>query len=210
MNIDVYQDTICPWCRIGNKNLNDAIARWHDEPVTVVQRPFELRPEMDPGGRDFVDHMATIKGDRNFQPLFDRVCQAGETCGLAFRFDQITRMPNTLLSHVLIQAVSPERQGVLLEAIHKAYFEDGRDAGDRETLLAIAVEVGLDRAGLTAKLDDPEFVLEVAEQAAWARNQGISGVPFFVFNETVAVSGAQPPDVLLAAMKQASSVTVPG
>jgi predicted DsbA family dithiol-disulfide isomerase len=208
MKIDVYQDTICPWCRIGSRNLQLALEQWHGEPVTVRLRPFELRPDMALEGRDFSEHMAEIKGDRNLQPMFDRVCQAGEGCDLTFRFDKIERMPNTLRSHVLIQAAPGDRQDELLEAVHRAYFEDGRDVGDRETLLAIAEESGLERVALAAKLDDPGFVQSVAEQAAWARRQGITGVPFFVFDDAVAVSGAQPPQVLLSAIQQAATAGV--
>jgi predicted DsbA family dithiol-disulfide isomerase len=205
MIIDVFQDTVCPWCRIGAMNLQDAIARWDGEPVTVRHHPFELQPQMPVEGRDFAEHMATIKGDRNLQPLFDRVCKAGEACEVTFRFDRVQRAPNTLLSHVLIAAAPVERQSALLDAIHDAYFEHGLDIGDRETLLAIAEETGLDRAAMAAKLDDPALRQEVAEQADWARRQGITGVPFFVFDNAVALSGAQPPETMLAAMRQAAS-----
>jgi predicted DsbA family dithiol-disulfide isomerase len=208
MKIDVYQDTICPWCRIGNKNLRDAIAKWSGEPITIRQRPFELRPDMEREGRDFIEHMTTIKGDTNLRPLFDRVTQMGNACDLTFRFDHIKKMPNTLLSHVMIQAVPADQQGALLEAIHKAYFEDGRDVGDRETLLEIAQGAGFERSSIEARLDDPAFVQDVADQAAWARAQGISGVPFFVFNDAVAVSGAQSAEALLGAMKQAARTHV--
>jgi predicted DsbA family dithiol-disulfide isomerase len=161
---------------------------------------------MAPEGRDFIDHMASIKGDRNVQPMFDRVCQAGETCEVTFQFDKIERMPNTLMSHVLIQAAPVERQNGLLDALHDAYFEGGRDLGDRETLLAIAAELGLDRTELGARLDDVSLVADVRDRANWARNQGITGVPFFVFDNAVAVSGAQPPEVLLQAIEQAAAV----
>lgn len=207
MIIDVYQDTICPWCRIGAKHLADAIAEWEGEPVTVRHRPFELRPKMPLEGRDYLDHMASIKGDRNIQPLFDRVCAAGEACDLTFNFDRIERMPNTLLSHVLLAAAPEDRQTDLLNALHHAHFEQGADIGQRDILLAIAESIGLDRAALAAALDDPALRMEVAEQADWARAQGITGVPFFVFNDALAISGAQPASVLLSAMEQVSRVT---
>lgn len=205
MIIDVFQDTVCPWCRIGEQNLRNAIAQWDGEPVTVRHHPFELQPLMPAEGRDFAQHMAAIKGDANLQPMFDRVCKAGEACDVTFRFDRVRRSPNTLLSHVLIAAAPEERQGDLLDAIHRAYFEDGRDIGDRETLLAIAEESGFDRAAMSTKLDDPDLRDRVAEEADWARRQGITGVPFFVFDNAVALSGAQPAETMLAAMKQAAS-----
>lgn len=206
MYVDIYQDTVCPWCRIGEKNLEAALERWQGEPVTVRWHPFELRPDMPEEGRDYLDHMATIKGDRNIQPLFDRVCQAGEGCGVTFRFEKIERMPNTLLSHVLIAAAPEEQRTAMLDAIHRAHFEEGADIGEREVLLSIAAGAGFDRAEIAAKLDDPALREEVAGRAAGARAMGISGVPFFIFNGALAVSGAQPPDVLLSALEQAAQL----
>lgn len=206
MIIDVYQDTVCPWCRIGAKHLGDAIAQWRGELVTVRYHPFELRPEMPAAGRDYLDHMAAIKGDRNIQPLFDRVCAAGQACDLTFNFDRIGRMPNTLLSHVLLAAAPEERQAELLHAIHSAHFEEGADLGEREVLIEIATGIGIERAPLAAKLDDPAFCAGVAAQAARARALGITGVPFFIFNQVLAVSGAQPASVLLSAMHEASQL----
>lgn len=208
MIIDVYQDTICPWCRIGEKHLADALAQWQGEPVTVHHRPFELRPDMPAEGRDYLDHMASIKGDRNIQPLFDRVCAAGEACDLTFNFGRIERMPNTLLSHVLLSAAPADRQTELLRALHRAHFEEGADLGQRDILLAVAEGIGLDRAALAARLDDPALHAKVAAQANWARAQGITGVPFFVVNNALAISGAQPASVLLSAMQKASQTTI--
>jgi predicted DsbA family dithiol-disulfide isomerase len=202
--IDVYADTICPWCRIGNKHLTDAISHWTGETVTVRHHPFELRPDMPKAGVDFRQQMAAIKGDANIKPMLDRVCQAGEACDLTFRFDNVGLMPNTLLSHQVVQAVPEARQSSLLEAIHVAYFEDGKNIGDRETMLAIAVDAGFERAAIEAKLDDDEFVAEIARRSTWARDQGITGVPFFVFDNAIAVSGAQPAEVLLSAMTKAT------
>ena len=206
MIVDVFQDTVCPWCRIGKKNLDRARSRWEGEPVTLRWRPFLLHPGMPAEGRDFIDHMAAIKGDRNVQPLIDRVCAAGEACEVTFRFDQVAKAPNTLLSHVLIAAAPAGQQEAVIEAVYRAYFEDGQDIGERETLLAIATAAGLDREAAAAALDDQTLRAETAEQAAWARGQGITGVPFFVFDNAVGISGAQPPDVILDAMRQATAV----
>jgi len=206
--VDVYADTICPWCRIGNKHLTDALKSWEGEAVVVRHHPFELRPDMPTAGVNFKQQMAALKGDDNIKPMLDRVCQAGEACDLTFKFDAVERMPNTLLSHQVVQAVAEEKQAELLEAIHVAYFEDGRDIGDRETLLKVAEGAGLDRAQIEAKLADATFTGEIARRANWAREQGITGVPFFVFDNAVAVSGAQPPEALLSAMTKARDVAV--
>ncbi len=208
MIVDVYADTICPWCRIGNKHLTDALKSWEGEPVTVRHHPFELRPDMPKSGVDFKQQMAAIKGDANIKPMLDRVCQAGEACDLTFKFENVGLMPNTLLSHQVVQAVPEDKQADLLEAMHVAYFEDGLDIGDRETLLKVAERAGHDRAGIEAKLADPVFTAEVTRRANWAREQGITGVPFFVFDNAVAVSGAQPPEVLISAMTKAREAAV--
>lgn len=201
MIIDVFQDTICPWCRIGDKHLKQAIAQW-DGDVTVRHHPFELRPDMPAEGTDFAEYMAKLKGDRNIKPMLDHVCRAGENCDLTFQFDQIERMPNTLLSHVLIQAAPEDRQTELLDAIHDAYFEHGQDIGKRAVLLEIATAIGLDRGDMEAALDNSELRESVAERANWARQQGITGVPFFVFDNAVVLSGAQPVTTMLAAMNK--------
>ncbi len=111
-----------------------------------------------------------------------------------------------MFSHVLIAAAPEARRTAMLDAIHRAHFEEGADIGDREVLLNIAAGAGFDRAGIAAKLDDPALRDEVAERAAGAREMGISGVPFFIFNGALAVSGAQPPDVLLSALEQAAQL----
>lgn len=203
MIVDVFQDTVCPWCRIGAKNLQTALQRWDGEPVTVRYRPFELQPGMPAEGRDFRQHMTAIKGDANIEPMIEHVCRAGEACDITFRFDRVQRAPNTLLSHVLVAAVPDDKQEAMLDALHDAYFEHGRDIGDRATLLAIASEQGFDELEIAAKLDDPALRSEVSEQATWARQQGISGVPFFIFDGVLGASGAQPPAHLLQAMQQA-------
>lgn len=204
MIIDVYADTVCPWCRIGNKHLSDALARWEGEAIVVRHLPFELRPDMPKAGANFREHMATIKGDAHIKPMLDRVCQVGEACDLRFAFENVSRMPNTLLSHQVVQAVPEEKRSALLEAIHVAYFEDGKDIGDRDTLLTIAELAGNERVEIEAKLDDAGFAAGVATMANRAREQGITGVPFFVFNNELAVSGAQPAEILLSAMTKVS------
>lgn len=204
MNIDVYHDTVCPWCRIGKAHLDRAIAQWGGEPVTVDWHPFFLQPEMPEAGRDFAAHMAALKGDGNLKPLFQSVVDAGAACGVAFDFERVGRAPNTLLSHCLIAAAPDERHEAVLDALHTAYFEQSGDIGDIEVLLAIAEAQGMDREATRAALaDGSPLRRDVAGQAEWARSQGMGGVPFFVIDDALAVSGAQPTSSLLAAMQEA-------
>lgn len=211
MHIDVFQDTVCPWCRIGKKHLADALAQWEGEPVEVRFHPFLLQPAMPAEGADFRQHMAAIKGDANLDPMFGRVCAAGEACEVNFDFGKVQRAPNTLLSHCLIAVAPPERQSEIVDAIFRAYFEEGRDIGDLETLLDIAEEqhLGVERAELAEALSDEQLQQQIAAEAAWISRQGITGVPFFVIDETYGLSGAQPAETLLAAIRHAASEPAP-
>jgi predicted DsbA family dithiol-disulfide isomerase len=120
-------------------------------------------------------------------------------------------MPNTLLAHALIYAAPEADRYRLLDALHTAYFEDGRDIGDQETLLTIAAEIGLDRRALAAALNFPDFRSMIAAQVNEISRSGITGVPFFIFNDAVGLSGAQPPEIILQAMRKAEeTVTVGG
>lgn len=211
MQVDVFQDTVCPWCRVGKKHLADALAQWDGEPVEVRFRPFLLHPAMPVHGRDFREHMTAIKGDANIAPMLQRVCDAGEACEVAFNWDKVQRAPNTLPSHCLIAIAPDEHQADVVEAIHAAYFEQGRDIGDPDVLLDIADEqnLGFDRAELAEALADETLRARIAGEADWARRQGITGVPFFVINQTYALSGAQPAETLLRAITHAANEPAP-
>ena len=201
LTIDLVHDTVCPWCRIGVKNLETALADWEGDAPVIALHPFFLQPGMPEKGRNFRDHMRTIKGDDDLGPLFITVSNAGLRAGLNFNWDKIERAPNTLLSHALILSQPAETQLAVLDAIHTAYFEDGIDIGNKLNLVEIGDALGID----TEKLDDQDFLDDVAGAAEAVRQQGIQGVPFFIINQTLAVSGAQPPSVLLGAIEQASA-----
>jgi predicted DsbA family dithiol-disulfide isomerase len=203
ITIDVVQDTVCPWCRIGKKNLDDALKNFDGE-AEVRFHPYFLRPEMPEAGRDFREHMRSIKGDDDIEPLLLRVSNIGLQAGLTFNWDRVKRMPNTLLSHALVLSVPVAEQGRLLDAVYQAYFIDGRDIGKTQTLIEISDGLPVD----ISKLGDEAFLDEVAGRAEAARAQGITGVPFFIIDGQTAISGAQPPSVLLEAIEQASNQPV--
>lgn len=201
ITIDVVHDTVCPWCRIGKKHLDDAIANWDGEPPVVRWHPFFLQPSMPMEGRDFREHMASIKGDDNVEPMILAVTRAGTQAGLSFRFDRVRKAPNTLLSHALILAAPREAQPGVIDHLHKEYFERGGDIGDRAQLAKIAESQGID----PAVLDDEELLNEVAGRADAARHSGLTGVPFFIIDGQFSLAGAQPPSKLLAAIEHAAS-----
>lgn len=209
MHIDLFSDTVCPWCRIGKRHLELALAEWAREtaePVTLRYRSFFLDPTTPPEGRDFRGHMTAKGGGRvPLEQFFAAPRERGAAVGLTFNFEAIEKAPNTLLSHRLVYITPEPQRGALLDALYAAYFEFGRDIGDRDVLVDVAAAVGLDAAETRTQLAGDTGAVEVMADVAFARQVGISGVPFFIFNERVAFSGAQPPDVILRVLRQAAA-----
>ncbi|HEU5434577.1 MAG TPA: DsbA family oxidoreductase [Thermomicrobiales bacterium] len=205
MRIDLYLDTVCPWCRIGKRNLERALAAWTGEPAEVRYHPFLLDPDLADEGEPFLAYFKERKGVDDPWPLFDRVKAAGVAAGLDFRFDRVERYPNTLRSHALLALAPGDAQSALLDRVQRAYFEEGRDIGDVATLAELAAEVGMDREATAAALRRDEVLAEARSAAETARGFGIQGVPFFVIDGRLAVSGAQPPERLIGAMRQAAT-----
>jgi predicted DsbA family dithiol-disulfide isomerase len=208
MHIDLFSDTVCPWCRIGKRHLELALAEWGREtaePVTLRYRSFFLDPTLPPEGRDFRAHMTAKGGGRvPLEQFFAAPRERGAAAGLTFNFEAIEKAPNTLLSHRLVALAPEATRGALLDALYAAYFEFGRDVGDLDVLAGLAAAVGLAAAATRAQLAGDAGAAEVLADVAFARQVGISGVPFFIFNERLAFSGAQPPDVILRVLRQAA------
>ena len=210
LSIDIVSDVVCPWCFIGKRRLEGALAlyakEYPDAPAPAVTwRPFQLNPGMPAEGMARADYVARKFGPRG-GAVYDRVAAVGREVGIDFAFDRITRQPNTLAAHSLIELAGARgRQDAMAEALFRAYFLDGVDLTSRDNLLKIAASAGLDRAAAEEWLDNTEAREAAAAEDARARENGIEGVPFFVFNGRLAVSGAQPAEVLLDAMKQAQA-----
>lgn len=198
--LEVFHDTVCPWCRIGKRRLDDALAAWEGPVPEIRWKPFLLDDTVPPEGIDFRQYMAASKGAANVEPMFEAVRQAGAADGIVFRLDRVRFATNTRMSHRLIALAPPERQGAVVEAIHTAYFEEGRDIGNRAVLLAIADETGLDSTAIGADLADPDELSQIADEAAVARRMGIGAVPTFLFDGSLALGGAQPKEIILEAM----------
>jgi predicted DsbA family dithiol-disulfide isomerase len=205
MRIDVFQDTACPWCRIGKRHLEQALEQWKGEPVEVYYRSFFLDPTIPPEGRHFHGYMnAKAGGQAPEGGWFNAPRQMGERVGLTFNFEQIERAPNTRLSHRLIALVPKDKQAAVIDAVYAAYFEHGQDIGNLDVLLAVALQHGLDAAALRLQIEAGEGEEQVRGDIEYAQSVGINGVPFFIFNEQYAFSGAQPPEVILNVMGQVS------
>lgn len=207
MRIDVWSDIACPWCYVGKRRLERALQEFpHD--VNVVWHSFELDPSA-PQERDAsVSHAERLakkygvsvdQARKNSQRLIDTA--RGE--GLAFDFDHI-RSGNTFDAHRLIHlAHARGLQGAVKERLLKAYLEQGALMSDHPTLIRLAVEVGLDESEVTETLASDQYASEVRADEAQAQALGIDGVPFFVLENRLGVSGAQSPQVLLSALHQA-------
>ena len=198
MKIDVYSDTICPWCFIGKRRLERALAERPQPSLAISWRPFQLNPEMPPGGMDRGRYLALkFGGPAGAREVYEQVRQAGRSEDIDFAFESIERTPNTLNSHRLIRyAGAAGRQDQVVQALFASYFLEARDLGDREVLVAAAEAGGLDPDATRAYLESGEDAEAVRAEDARARQIGIQGVPTFILNEKYVLSGAHPPEVL--------------
>ncbi len=209
LTIDVVSDVVCPWCYIGKRKLETALeqARTAGLPEPEVRwHPFQLNPDMPLGGvsrKSYLDDK--FGGVERAAEIYARVKAAGKAAGLDLDIDGIARQPNTLAAHALLAFAQQQGTGFgndVNERLFKAYFIENRFIGDVDVLVDIAQAAGLDPDAARAFVSDPQQLEQVAAADAQSRQMGISGVPFFIFNQKVAVSGAQDPANLLAAMQQ--------
>lgn len=210
MNIDVFADIVCPWCWVGERHLAQALELWREEhpeaPELVVRfLPFELNPEMPAAGLSRTEYLDRKFGPGGAAEMHARLEAVGRESGIDFRFAEIERMPNTRDAHVLLQGAIavPAQQAALIEALMRAFFTEARDLSQRDTLLAVAEQVGIARADAQAWLADAALKSRTAALEQQARAIGVQGVPFFIIDRRLGVSGAQPPETLLEALRQA-------
>lgn len=209
LTIDVISDVICPWCFIGKRRLEKALA---GRPATVRWHPFQLNPDMPPEGIDRREYRIRKFGSwERSQQLDAQVGAAGAGEGIALNFDKQARTPNTLDSHRIIW-LAGERgvQDVVVEALFLAYFTEGRDLSDHAALAEAAAGTGLDRAEVNGLLAGDRGLDVVRAGEERARSLVVSGVPFFIVNGRVALSGSQPPELFLQAFEQAGEAVVAG
>ena len=211
MKVEIWSDVVCPWCYIGKRRLERALATLREsEPaldVTLRWHPFQLNPDLPRAGIDRRSYLdAKFGGPSRAAQIYERAREAGRESGLALAFDRIERQPNTLDAHRLIawaQRENPARADDLVERLFHAYFVDGAFVGDADTLATLAADAGYDREGAAALLASDALRDDVAAADERARSLGIQGVPFFVFDGRVALSGAHEPATLLDAIAQA-------
>ena len=215
MHIDIWSDVACPWCTIGRQNVNNAIAAYTARPdtpdlVTIRWRSFELdatAPAQIEG--DYVQRLADKYGmsrERSLQ-MIDQMATRGAQLGLEFNFD-VLQAGNTFDCHRLLHLAHEEGvQDALKARFFQAYFSEGQRMSDTEVLVAQAVAVGLDEERVRSVLASDAFAQAVRQDQQIARQIGVTGVPFYVIDERIGLSGAQPPEVLMQAFDQAWSAT---
>lgn len=208
--LDVYSDVICPWCYIGKRHMQVALGRLavDGHAFEISWRPFQLNPDMPADGiRRDEYRQAKFGSLERSRELDDQVGSAAAAAGLQIRFDLMQRTPNTLDAHRLIQfAAERRRQDEIVDSLFAAYFVEGRDIGDRPTLVDIATGAGLDPADTAAFLATDRLAAEIQAEDAAVRQAGLSGVPTFVLERHVLFSGAVPPDAFAEALLKAQRV----
>ncbi|HEY2035208.1 MAG TPA: DsbA family oxidoreductase [Rhizomicrobium sp.] len=199
MQIDIVSDTVCPWCFIGKRRLEKALALRPDIEFDIRWRAYRLDPSIPPEGVDRKQYIQAKFGNNpNRQAMQDALQQAGQSEGIAFAFDRIARSPNTLDSHRLIRwSASAGVQNEVVERLFEAYFEDGRDIGNPDVLVEIASDAGMDSATVADLLEQGTDRELIENEDALAHRLGISGVPTFIFQNKYLVSGAHDPDQLV-------------
>lgn len=208
LKIDFVSDVSCPWCAIGLSSLQQAL----DKLAPGIQaelrfQPFELNPDMPPGGQDTTEHLTQKYGSTPGQQaqIRENIRQRGAAVGFTFRKEGRDRIYNTFDAHRLLHWAQLEdvgRQQALKKALLKAYFTDGKSPEDKEVLVAAAAEAGLDAARAREILDGDEFTAETRARERFYLGAGINSVPAIIFNDKHLISGGQPVEVFEQAIRQ--------
>lgn len=205
ITVDIVSDTVCPWCYVGKRRFEEALAKRPEGlDVYVGWRPFQLNPDIPAEGKDRREHLAAkFGGDGKAKQIYQAIKDAGDSVDLDFNFEAATRQPNTVNSHRLIdRAAQAGMQDDVVERLFQAYFMDGKDIGDIRTLVEIAVSAGMDEDDTLQYLEGDDDIDRIQKEDQMARQMGIQGVPCFIINRKYAISGAQDPEVFLKAFEQ--------
>jgi predicted DsbA family dithiol-disulfide isomerase len=207
LTIDVISDLVCPWCYIGKRFLEQALALKPEIPVEVRFRPYFLNPWVPREGISREEYLITKFGSvARYNSNNNRVVEAAAAAGLTYNRDLIKRQPNTLDCHRLIHwAGQAGKAPAMKQRLMELYFSEGGDLTKAEVLVGAAVDCGLDADEVRTLLASQQDVDTVEREAQSAKEAGIDGVPCFIIGGTIALSGAQPPDYLAAAIERAAN-----
>ena len=210
LKIDVYTDVICPWCWLGKRRLEKALEAVPGVEAELHYLPYELRPDTPEEGLDRVKYLKAKYG-AGIETMDARISGFGKEVGLDYHFEKAAKIPNTFNAHRVIWLAGQNGvQQPVTEALHEAYFSQGKDIGDKKVLAEIAAGAGLNQGEVERFLNSDEGVQEVRELEEKGHNLGISGVPFFVFDpfdgaqggRKTALSGAHPVETFVSILKE--------
>ena len=207
VRIDVVSDVVCPWCFIGKRRLEKALAIASDVPVEVHWRPYFLNDWIPVEGIGRDQYLTTKFGSpERYQGIAQRVRAAAAAEGLDYAVDKISRQPNTRDAHRLIRwADGIGKAADMKQRLMDLYFTEGADLSNRAVLVQAAADVGLDPEDVRAALDSDKDVAEIDREVEAAKDAGIQGVPCFILDGKYAISGAQAPEALAQAIEQVSA-----
>ena len=204
MKIKIFLDTICGWCYIGHKRLFNALAEFKDRKFEVEYAPFLLNPDMPLAGIKRSDYLVMKFGSKeNAQPMYDRMTEQAKSENLNFKLNDIQITPSTILSHILIDLTQGmKEQNSIVENIFKTYFINADNIGDPANLIAIGVKNGLKKEIIKEAFESKKKRDEILEKNQLAYTMGITGVPLVMFNDQVAVQGAENKDSIIEKIKR--------
>jgi predicted DsbA family dithiol-disulfide isomerase len=208
MRVDIWSDIVCPWCYVGKRRFETALASFTADNVEVVHHSFQLNPAAPRGSTTSRREMLKQKyslTDARVDALDAQMTQIAAEEGLQYRLDMAVT-GNTLDAHQMVHlAHEHRRQDAMVERLYRAYFTEGRSVFDEDSLVELAGDVGLDRDTARAALEDERYVTAVREDIEAARRLGVTGVPFFVIDGRYGISGAQPSATFLEALTAAAA-----
>jgi predicted DsbA family dithiol-disulfide isomerase len=201
--IDIISDVVCPWCYIGKRHLEAALALPAAQalgPVQLRWLPFQLNPDLPDAGISRQQYIEDkFGGAKRAAEIYQRVSKAGQQAGLELNFAGIAQQPNTLRAHALISAAQASYPDIK-ERLLQAYFIDNLFIGSVDVLVEIAVGLGMPAEEARSIVTDQALLDRIAAEDREIRQMGVSGVPFFIFNNKLSLSGAQPPETILSAL----------
>ena len=193
IELDIFSDTVCPWCYIGKKRLENALNKYKNLIIKQTWRPFQLNPGMPPDGMDRQEYLISKFGSSDAaKTVYENIYEEGVKEGINFNFDLIEVTPNSFNSHRLLAlAYKVDIQEKVLDDLFESYFLHGKNIGDPNILLQIAIKHNINAEEFKSYLSDQENIEPLANEAIQAKKMGINSVPTFIVNRQIVINGAQ-------------------
>jgi len=200
----MFSDTICGWCYIGKERLKQALREVGGNGIKVTNLPFQLNPDMPMEGMDRIQYIKKKFGSiENAKPMYDNMILQGQQENLEIKLDKIKKTPNTVKSHLLIDYAKLNKvENEVMDSIFESYFFKAKDIGDENVLLEIGKKHDLDIKGLEKFITQKENLQKIDKLDTIAKQMGISGVPFYIFNDKISISGAETVENLTKAINK--------